>query len=85
MSPEQVKAKQLDVRTDLFSLGAVLYEMATGRMPFASESSGEIISAILRDEPTPASQVNQQVSPGLEGVIDQGAGEGPESTVPACV
>jgi serine/threonine protein kinase/tetratricopeptide (TPR) repeat protein len=69
MSPEQIKAKDLDGRTDLFSSGAVLYEMATGRMPFVGESSGEIISAILRDEPTPASQVNQKVSPGLEGVI----------------
>jgi len=69
MSPEQVKAKDLDARTDLFSFGAVLYEMATGKMPFDSESSGEIIGAILRDEPTPPSQLNPQVSPGLEAVI----------------
>ncbi|MGA9565154.1 MAG: protein kinase [Candidatus Korobacteraceae bacterium] len=69
MSPEQVKAKELDARTDLFSFGAVLYEMTTGKMPFEGESSGEIIGAILRDEPTPVSQVTPQVSPGLEGVI----------------
>src|SRR5499427_10987988 len=69
MSPEQVKAKELDARTDLFSFGAVLYEMATGKMPFDGASSGEICSAILRDQPTLPSQVNQQVSPGLEGVI----------------
>ena len=69
MSPEQVRAKALDVRTDLFSFGAVLYEMATGKMPFAGESSGEISSAILRDEPVPPAQINPQVSPGLEAVI----------------
>ena len=69
MSPEQVKTKDLDGRTDLFSFGAVLYEMATGRMPFNGSSSGEIISAILRDEPRPASQLNPEASPELEGVL----------------
>jgi len=69
MSPEQVKAKELDARTDLFSFGAVLYEMATGKMPFDGSSSGEICSAILRDEPTSLSQVNPQVSLGLGAVI----------------
>jgi len=69
MSPEQVKAKDLDARTDLFSFGAVLYEMATGRMPFDGSSSGEICSMILRDEPAPPSNVNPQTSAGLEAVI----------------
>ena len=69
MSPEQVKAKDLDARTDLFSFGAVLYEMATGKLPFEGASPGEICSAILRDEPPPPSQVNPQIVPGLEAVI----------------
>ena len=71
MSPEQVKAKELDARTDLFSFGAVLYEMATGRMPFEGESSGEICGAILHKEPTPPAELNPQVSAGLEAVIDK--------------
>jgi serine/threonine protein kinase len=69
MSPEQVKAKELDARTDLFSFGAVLYEMATGKMPFDGDSSGEICGAILHKEPTPLSQVNPQVSVGLQALI----------------
>jgi serine/threonine protein kinase len=69
MSPEQVKARELDARTDLFSFGAVLYEMATGQMPFLGSSQGEICSAILRDQPLLPSQVCPQVSPRLEAVI----------------
>jgi len=69
MSPEQVRAKDLDARTDLFSFGAVLYEMATGRLPFDGSSAGEICGAILHQEPPLPSQVNPQVSPGLEAVI----------------
>jgi len=69
MSPEQVKAKELDARTDLFSFGAVLYEMTTGKMPFDGASSGEICGAILRDRPVPPSQLNPHVSSGLEAVI----------------
>jgi serine/threonine protein kinase len=69
MSPEQVKAKDLDARTDLFSFGAVLYEMATGKLPFEGSSPGETCSVILRDEPPPPSQINPQIVPGLEAVI----------------
>jgi eukaryotic-like serine/threonine-protein kinase len=69
MSPEQVRAKDLDGRTDLFSFGAVLYEMATGKMPFEGESSGVICSEILHQNPQPASQLNPQVAPQLEAII----------------
>ena len=69
MSPEQVRAKDLDARTDLFSFGAVLYEMSTGTMPFNGSSSGEICGAILHQEASPPSHVNPEVSPELEAVI----------------
>jgi serine/threonine protein kinase/Tfp pilus assembly protein PilF len=69
MSPEQVRAKDLDARTDLFSFGAVLYEMATGNMPFNGDSSAEICSAILRDEPPLPSQVTLPLSSELEAII----------------
>ena len=69
MSPEQVRAKELDARTDLFSFGAVLYEMTTGNLPFDGGSSGEICGAILHNEPRPPSELNAQIPEGLETVI----------------
>jgi tetratricopeptide (TPR) repeat protein/predicted Ser/Thr protein kinase len=71
MSPEQVKAKELDARSDLFSFGAAVYEMATGKVPFDGSSSGEICGAILHQNPPPPSQVNPRVSPELEAVINK--------------
>jgi eukaryotic-like serine/threonine-protein kinase len=69
MSPEQVRAEELDSRTDLFSFGSVLYEMATGKIPFDGSSSGAICGAILHQQSPTPSQVNAQVFPGLESVI----------------
>lgn len=69
MSPEQVRASQLDERSDLFSFGAVLYQMATGKAPFPGENPAEICSAILRDQPQPPSQLNSQIPAALDAVI----------------
>ena len=71
MSPEQVRAKELDARSDLFSFGDVLYEMATGKLAFEGESSGEICGAILHQKPRPATQLNTQLPPQIEAIIDK--------------
>jgi eukaryotic-like serine/threonine-protein kinase len=69
MSPEQVRAKELDARSDLFSFGAVLYEMATGRIPFQGASAGEICGLIVHQQPQPPSNINANLLLGLEPVI----------------
>jgi len=71
MSPEQVRAKELDARTDLFSFGAVLYEMATGGMPFRGESSAVIFEAIMNRSPVAAVRLNPQVPVKLEDIINR--------------
>ncbi len=69
MSPEQVAAKELDARTDLFSFGVVLYEIATGRLPFPGESTGLIFKAILDNTPEPMTKLNPEIPAEFERVV----------------
>jgi eukaryotic-like serine/threonine-protein kinase len=71
MSPEQACGRRIDARSDLFSLGAVLYEMATGRVPFQGDSSAQVFAALLHENPEPITSLNPDAPPALEGIISK--------------
>ena len=78
MSPEQVKGKPADARSDIFSFGAILYEMLSGQRAFRGDSAAETMSAILREEPPDLSVTNQAISPGLERIVRHAIEKNPE-------
>ena len=78
MSPEQIKAKPADARSDIFALGAILYEMLSGQRAFRGDSAGETMAAILKEDPPDLSVTNKSISPGLERIVRHCLEKNPE-------
>ncbi len=78
MSPEQIKGKPADSRSDIFAFGAILYEMLSGKRAFHADSAGETMAAILKEDPPDLSVTNQNISPGLERVVRHCIEKNPE-------
>ena len=78
MSPEQVRGRQADARSDIFSFGAILYEMLSGKRAFHGDSAADTMSAILKEDPPELSVTNQSISPGLERIVRHCIEKNPE-------
>ena len=78
MSPEQVRGKPADARSDIFSFGAILYEMLSGKRAFHGDSAADTMSAILREDPPDLSVTNQNISPALERIVRHSLEKNPE-------
>ncbi|MCM3906464.1 MAG: tetratricopeptide repeat-containing serine/threonine-protein kinase, partial [Pyrinomonadaceae bacterium] len=78
MSPEQARGERVDHRSDIFSFGVVLYEMATGRIPFSGRSKADVISALLTQQHTPAADLNKEITAHLSAVIDRALAKEPD-------
>jgi eukaryotic-like serine/threonine-protein kinase len=84
MSPEQVKGRPIDGRTDIFSLGVVLYEMLTGEKPFPGQSITTVIYKIVNEEPTPPRQLNPSIHPGLNDIVMRALAKDPDIRYQSC-
>src|SRR5262249_29134770 len=78
MAPEQLEGKEADARTDIFAFGAVLYEMATGKKAFSGTSQASLISAIMKEDPTPIAQLQPMTPPALGRVVKTCLAKDPE-------
>lgn len=82
-SPEQASGASVDHRTDIFSLGIVIYEMVTGRRPFRGKHVIDVLHAVVHDSPVPANALNPKVPPGLQAVLDRALAKDPDARFPS--